>query len=102
MYYENILRLLATLERLNKDTIDNFLFKNFGYVVSCQVYWNMKKNQDSKVDDIDQLMHHYPHLRVVYIDNIRINRDGASAFYSVLIKSDLCQSFTLQQDFNDG
>ena len=36
---------------------------------------NMKKNQYSKADDIDQLMHCYPHLLVAYIDNIRLNRD---------------------------
>ena len=37
-------------------------------------------------------MHRYPHLRVAYIDNIRLNRAGTSAFYSVLIKSDGCGS----------
>ena len=48
--------------------------------------WNMKKNQDSKVDTIDQLMHRYPHLRVAYIDTVRLNRTGASTFYSVFKK----------------
>ena len=90
MYYEKALRLLANLERVNEDTTDDLLGEKFGYIVSCQVYGNMKKNQDSKADDIDQLMHRYPHLRVAYIDNIRLNRAGASAFYSVLVKSDGC------------
>ena len=33
-------------------------------------------------------MYRYPHLRVAYIDNIRLNRAETSAFYSVLIKCD--------------
>ena len=48
----------------------------------------MKKNQDSKADDIEDLMHRFPHMRVAYIDNVRINRQGESIFYSVLVKSD--------------
>jgi len=47
----------------------------------------MKKNQDPKADDIDNLMHRYPHLRVAYIDSQRLNRSGDSVFYSVLVKS---------------
>ena len=58
------------------------------HVVSCQVYGNMKRNQDSKADDIEALMHRFPHLRIAYIDNLSINRSGASVFYSVLVKSD--------------
>ena len=37
-------------------------------------------------------MHRYLHLRVAYIVNIRLNRAGASAFYSVLLKCDGCGS----------
>ena len=88
MYCEKALRLLANLERLDEDTTDDLLCEKFGYVVSCQVYGNMKRNQDSKADDIEALMHRFPHLRIAYIDNVRINRSGASVFYSVLVKSD--------------
>jgi callose synthase len=88
MYCEKALRLLANLERLDEDTTNDLLAEKFGYVVSCQVYGNMMRNQDPKADDIEALMHRFPHLRVAYIDNIRINRSGASVFYSVLIKSD--------------
>lgn len=87
MYYEKALRLLADMERLDEDTTNDLMGEKFGYVVSCQVYGNMKRNQDKKADDIDQLMHTYPHLRVAYIDNIRINRSGSSMYYSVLVKS---------------
>jgi len=88
MYYEKALRLLANMERLDEDTTNDLIGEKFGYVVSCQVYGNMKRNQDSKADDIDALMHKHPHLRVAYIDTVRLNRDGASLFYSVLVKSD--------------
>lgn len=88
MYYEKALRLLATMERLDADTTNDLIGEKFGYVVSCQVYGNMKRNQDHKAEDIEKLMHRFPHLRVAYIDNIRINRAGESIYYSVLLKSD--------------
>jgi callose synthase len=88
MYYEKALRLLATMERLDEDTTNDLMGEKFGYIVSCQVYGNMKRNQDPKADDIEALMHRFPHMRVAYIDSIRINRAGASIFYSVLVKSD--------------
>ena len=69
MYYEKALRLLANLERVNEDTTDDLLGEKFGYIVSCQVYGNMKKNQDSKTDNFDQLMHIYPHFCGIYTDN---------------------------------
>eukprot|EP00980_Cylindrotheca_fusiformis_P030196 scaffold24531_cov122-Cylindrotheca_fusiformis.AAC.5 len=87
MYYEKALRLLANMERLDEDTTNDLLGEKFGYIVSCQVYGNMKRNQDPKADDIDALMHRFPHLRVAFIDTIRINRAGASVCYSVLVKS---------------
>jgi callose synthase len=88
MYYEKALRLLASLERLDNDTTNDLMGEKFGYVVSCQVYGNMKRNQDRKADDIDHLMHRFPHLRVAYIDTVRLNRSGAAICYSVLVKSD--------------
>ena len=88
MYCEKALRLLANLERLDQDTTNDLMGEKFGYVVSCQVYGTMKRNQDPKAEDIEDLMHRFPHLRVAYIDNIRVNRSGASVFYSVLVKSD--------------
>ncbi len=88
MYYEKALRLLANLERLDDDTTNDLIGEKFGYVVSCQVYGNQKKNQDPKAEDIEDMMHRYPHLRIAYIDSIRVNRAGASVYYSVLVKSD--------------
>jgi len=88
MYYEKALRLLANLERLDDDTTNDLMGEKFGYIVSCQVYGNQKKNQDPKAEDIEHLMHSFPHLRIAYIDAIRLNRAGASVYYSVLLKSD--------------
>jgi len=90
MYYEKALRLLANLERLDEDTTNDLMGEKFGYIVACQVYGSMKKNQDSKADDIEQLMHRFPHMRVAYIDSVKHGRSGDSMFFSVLIKSDGC------------
>lgn len=87
MYFEKALRLLANLERLDDDTTNDLMGEKFGYVVACQVYGQMKRDQDSKADDIDDLMHRFPHMRVAYIDNVRQNRTGEMAFYSCLVKS---------------
>eukprot|EP00578_Thalassiosira_sp_NH16_P001495 CAMPEP_0181139254 /NCGR_PEP_ID=MMETSP1071-20121207/34687_1 /TAXON_ID=35127 /ORGANISM="Thalassiosira sp., Strain NH16" /LENGTH=2241 /DNA_ID=CAMNT_0023226155 /DNA_START=250 /DNA_END=6976 /DNA_ORIENTATION=+ len=88
MYFEKALRLLANLERLDDDTTNDLMGEKFGYIVACQVYGQMKRDQDSKADDIEDLMHRYPHMRVAYIDSIRHNRSGEMAFYSCLVKSD--------------
>ncbi len=88
MYYEKALRLLANLERLDDDTTNDLMGEKFGYIVSCQVYGNQKKNQDPKAEDIEDLMHRFPHLRIAFIDTIRLNRTGASVYYSCLVKSD--------------
>ena len=88
MYCEKALRLLANLERIDEDTTNDLIGEKFGYVVACQVYGDMRRNQDPKADDIEALMHRFPYLRVAYIDSIRINRSGASVYYSVLVKSD--------------
>jgi callose synthase len=87
MYFEKALRLLANLERLDDDTTNDLMGEKFGYIVACQVYGQMKRDQDSKADDIDDLMHRFPHMRVAYIDSIRHNRSGQMHFYSCLVKS---------------
>ena len=87
MYYEKALRLIADLERIDEDMTADLMGEKFGYVVACQVYGTMKRNQDKKAEDIEDLLHTYPHLRVAYIDNVRVNRRGASINYSVLVKS---------------
>lgn len=46
--------------------------QKFQYVVACQVYGRMKKNQDPKADDIEMLLQRFPNLRVAYIDEVRL------------------------------
>jgi len=113
MHCEAALRLLARLERLNavrqarryKDSgdghggtrmimpgssgtsVDEVVRLKFGYVVSCQVYGKQKKNADPKAKDIELLLHRFPLLRVAYIDELRVNRSGAVAYYSCLVKA---------------
>jgi len=86
MYFEKALRLLANLERLDDDTTEDLMGEKFGYIVACQVYGQMKRDQDSKADDIEDLMHRFPHMRVAYIDSIR-NNTGNFSFFSCLVKS---------------
>jgi len=114
MHYEAALRLLAQLERFKSLTsaasatptltadgssssssggqvedagLEEVLALKFSYVVACQVYGKMKKSQDSKASDIEFLLHKFPNLRVAYIDEKPLNRQGAAQFYSCLIKS---------------
>jgi callose synthase len=89
MYDEKALRLLANLGRLETATPPMTSWgEKFGYIVSCQVYGNMKRNQDPKAADIDFLMHRYPHMRVADIDTIRLNRTGSSMYFSVFVRVD--------------
>lgn len=114
MHCEAALRLLARLERLDAvrqarrtklttgnqasgarmmptvssdASVDEVVRLKFGYVVSCQVYGKQRKNDDPKAKDIELLLHRFPLLRVAYIDELRVNRSGAVAYYSVLVKS---------------
>ncbi|CAM9568890.1 unnamed protein product [Chrysoparadoxa australica] len=87
MYYEAALRLLAHLEKIRPDHVENLVKQKYQYVVACQVYGRMKKNQDPKADDIDWLLRRFPNLRIAYIDELRVTREGTSEFFSVLIKA---------------
>ncbi|CAM9094798.1 unnamed protein product [Ascophyllum nodosum] len=90
MYYEAALRLLARLERVREDQLEDLVVQKFQYVVACQVYGHMKKKQDAKADDIETLLKRFPYLRVAYIDEVRAVRDSASPsmeYFSVLIKA---------------
>lgn len=94
MHSEYAIRLLAELEQLSSSEVDLLSKFKFNYVVACQMYGVFKKNQDPKADDIEFLLARYPNLRVAYIDACRINNMTETAFYSVLIKSDMKQDVT--------
>jgi hypothetical protein len=51
--------------------VENVVKQKFQYVVACQVFGRMKKNQDPKADDIERLLKRFPNLRVAYIDEVR-------------------------------
>ena len=87
MYYEDALRLLAQLEGVQHEEAEVLVRQKFTYVVSCQVYGRMRREGSPKADDIEDLMHRFPNLRIAYIDNVRVGREGDEAFYSVLVKS---------------
>ena len=89
MYTEAAIRLYAELESLSSEDAELLSKLKFSYVVACQVYGQMKKNLDSKADDIDFMLVRYPNLRVAYIDSVRVNREGDQTYYSVLIKHDV-------------
>ncbi len=87
MYCEAALRLLAHLEKIEPDAVENLVVAKFQYVVSCQVYGRMMKNQDPKADDINLLLRRFPNLRVAYIDENRIRHGAAPDCFSVLVKA---------------
>lgn len=45
MFYELALRLIGKLERLPPEEIENVVKTKFSYVVTCQVYGQMKSTQ---------------------------------------------------------
>ncbi|CAN0189143.1 unnamed protein product, partial [Ectocarpus sp. 4 AP-2014] len=79
MYYEAALRLLARLERIKEEQLEELVVQKFQYVVACQVYGRMKKNQDPKADDIEILLKRFPNLRVAYIDEAHDQRGRGDA-----------------------
>ena len=87
MQSEDAVRLLARLERLDQPDQDMYGKLKFNYVVACQVYGQMRQTLDSKAADIDFLLQRHSNLRVAYMDNVRISREGEVAHYSVLIKA---------------
>jgi callose synthase len=55
--------------------------QKFQYVVACQVFGRMKKNQDPKADDIERLLKRFPNLRVAYIDEVIISCNDQYIYY---------------------
>ena len=88
MYSEAAIRIMSEIERVNQKDEEVLSKLKFNYVIACQVYGQQRKNMESKADDIDFLLVRHPNLRVAYIDAVRVNREGDTAYYSVLIKHD--------------
>jgi callose synthase len=62
----------------------------FTYVVACQIYGAQKARKDVQAADILQLMKTYSGLRVAYVDEITVQKNGRDVkeHYSVLVKFD--------------
>ncbi|TMW60587.1 hypothetical protein Poli38472_000629 [Pythium oligandrum] len=86
MYYEAAIRLLAEVEQLSPEQIEDLVKSKFSYVVACQIYGRQKRNNDPKAQDIEFLLHRFPNLRVAYIDEIRVNYQKEQSYFAVLIK----------------
>lgn len=86
MYGEAAIRLLAEIEQVPEQHIEELIKTKFTYVVACQIYGRQKKNNDPKARDIEFLLHRFPNLRVAYIDEVRVNYQKEQSYFTVLIK----------------
>ncbi|RLN49476.1 hypothetical protein BBJ29_000106 [Phytophthora kernoviae] len=86
MYGEAAIRLLADIEQVPQQKLEELINTKFTYVVACQIYGRQKKNNDPKASDIEFLLHRFPNLRVAYIDEVRVNYQKEQSYFSVLIK----------------
>uniref|UniRef100_M4BI64 1,3-beta-glucan synthase n=1 Tax=Hyaloperonospora arabidopsidis (strain Emoy2) TaxID=559515 RepID=M4BI64_HYAAE len=86
MYGEAAIRLLADIEQVPQQKLEDLINTKFTYVVACQIYGRQKKNNDPKASDIEFLLHRFPNLRVAYIDEVRVNYQKEQSYFSVLIK----------------
>ncbi|ETN03000.1 hypothetical protein PPTG_16032 [Phytophthora nicotianae INRA-310] len=86
MYGEAAIRLLAEIEQVPQQKLEELINTKFTYVVACQIYGRQKKNNDPKASDIEFLLHRFPNLRVAYIDEVRVNYQKEQSYFSVLIK----------------
>lgn len=86
MYGEAAIRLLAEIEQVPVQHIEDLVKTKFTYVVACQIYGRQKRNNDPKARDIEFLLQRFPNLRVAYIDEIRVNYQREQSYFAVLIK----------------
>ncbi|CAH0489309.1 unnamed protein product [Peronospora farinosa] len=86
MYGEAAIRLLAEIEQVPQQKLEDLINTKFTYVVACQIYGRQKKNNDPKASDIEFLLHRFPNLRVAYIDEVRVNYQKEQSYFSVLIR----------------
>uniref|UniRef100_A0A7S0NMX1 1,3-beta-glucan synthase n=1 Tax=Calcidiscus leptoporus TaxID=127549 RepID=A0A7S0NMX1_9EUKA len=94
MQNERALRLQASWEGIHGPALEELCRLKFSYVVSCQVYGQMKRNRDQKAADTEFLLQRFPNLRVAYVDKTTSvdTTKGLTGlreqvrFYTVLIK----------------
>ncbi|KAL1498898.1 hypothetical protein AB1Y20_013420 [Prymnesium parvum] len=89
MAYAEALRLLARIEDVPEAEIEALVASKFEYIVSCQVYMQLKKSKkwedEWKAECIDELRYSFPeHLRVAYV-----HKDAKTgSYFSVLLGVD--------------
>ncbi|XP_040947070.1 callose synthase 7 isoform X1 [Gossypium hirsutum] len=101
MYYKKALELQCSMEFTDSISNEEDCIRKqklpdlkFTYIISCQIYGNLKRSKDPRQKDILNLMIMYPSLRVAYIDEVdealKEKTEGKTekVYYSVLIKGD--------------
>ncbi|KAK8360802.1 hypothetical protein V6Z12_A04G188100 [Gossypium hirsutum] len=101
MYYKKALELQCAMEFTESISNEEDCIRKqklpdlkFTYIISCQIYGNLKRSKDTRQKDILNLMIMYPSLRVAYIDEVdealKEKTEGKTekVYYSVLIKGD--------------
>ncbi|MBA0815342.1 hypothetical protein Gohar_021099 [Gossypium harknessii] len=101
MYYKKALELQCSMEFTDYISNEEDCIRKqklpdlkFTYIISCQIYGNLKRSKDPRQKDILNLMIMYPSLRVAYIDEVDEASKEKTAgktekvYYSVLIKGD--------------
>lgn len=99
MAYEKALRLLAKVENPNpgvsglryNSSIDDLVRSKFSYVVSSQIYGELRRANDPKkrwiARGIEILLHQHPGLRVAFLDSVKTS--SGKVQYSVLTRARL-------------
>ncbi|MBA0842830.1 hypothetical protein Goarm_002633 [Gossypium armourianum] len=101
MYYKKALELQCSMEFTDYISNEEDCIRKqklpdlkFTYIISCQIYGNLKRSKDPRQKDILNLMIMYPSLRVAYIDEVdealkeKTAGKTEKVYYSVLIKGD--------------
>ncbi|MBA0727070.1 hypothetical protein Golax_002852 [Gossypium laxum] len=101
MYYKKALELQCSMEFTDNISKEEDCIRKqklpdlkFTYIISCQIYGNLKRSKDPRQKDILNLMIMYPSLRVAYIDEVdealkeKTAGETEKVYYSVLIKGD--------------
>ena len=93
MLYGRALRVLARLEGVDEEEIEAVVGQKFEYVVSCQIYNQLRASNEPlarwKAQCIDALRHEFAqNLRVAFVDRTRDAGSKADEYASVLLGVD--------------
>ncbi|KAK7327885.1 hypothetical protein VNO77_21978 [Canavalia gladiata] len=83
----NIRRADSSVTQLFKGDEYGSALMKFTYVVACQMYGHHKTDKNPRAEEILYLMKNNEALRVAYVDEVSLGREGTE-YYSVLVKYD--------------